>query len=270
MGKIYGTKDLRSDEEVFAILESEAEEAGAEEFGVAGAREIRPDLPGESFERLLGSEAVQADILRHWHSFDVLHRGGAEASRSRPDVPTTGFRGFCVWLNGSSTEEAAELAIALDRELQARKLPRELLDRGFVRRSFPHSPSTPYGDRDAELRQVAFLAELLSRHGIAVIALAGPTHPSLRGAVREAMGDRLVEAYVHSRPDLMTFLEAHELHEDLARERSGSFAAYGAPSDADVVFDTERETMDESVRTLIDLLHSRDLLPTGQEEFVLG
>lgn len=268
MGKTYGTKPLLPDEDVFAILGSDVESHSVAD---AGGQETRPepsDLPGESLERLLGGSLGEAGLARHWKEW--------AAQRATSEFPDLGsglaarFRGFCVWLNGSAAEGAAKLATALGQELHTRGLPREVLDRSVIRRSFSQSLSMLHDDPAAESRQMIFLAELLSRHGVAVIALAGPTHPRVRMAVREAMSDRVVEVYAQSRSDTEAHIEIYHLHEDPGGLADTAVNVYEPPVDIDVVCDIDHETLEESVHRVIDYLQTHDLLPTGQEEFVLG
>src|SRR5439155_26112810 len=118
-------------------------------------------------------------------------RGGAAAGRRRPDDPLAlrnrGARGragkelrevthhpeqkgFTVWFTGLSGAGKSTIAEMLFHELQARGLKTEIVDGDVVRQNLSKGLGFSKEDRDTNIRRIGFVANLLTRNGVATIA----------------------------------------------------------------------------------------------------
>lgn len=113
---------------------------------------------------------------------------------------TRASRGAIVWFTGLSGAGKSTLAGALRSELACRHAV-EVLDGDELRKHL--SPDLGYSreDRDANIRRIGYVARLLARHGVVVIAAAISPYASTREEVRAlalAEGIPFVEVFVEA------------------------------------------------------------------------
>ena len=78
--------------------------------------------------------------------------------------------GFTVWLTGLPGAGKSTLARALRDELCLRGRRAEILDGDEMRAAMSGDLGYTKADRDANVRRIGFVARLLSRNGVAVVA----------------------------------------------------------------------------------------------------
>ena len=78
-------------------------------------------------------------------------------------------RGFTVWFTGLSGAGKSTIAEMLFHEFQARGMKAEILDGDVVRQNLSKGLGFSKEDRDTNIRRIAFVANLLTRNGVATI-----------------------------------------------------------------------------------------------------
>jgi adenylylsulfate kinase len=112
-------------------------------------------------------------------------------------VTERGQRGFTVWFTGLSGAGKSTIAEMLFHELQARGLKTEILDGDVVRQNLSKGLGFSKEDRDTNILRIAFVAQLLTRNGVATICCPISPYRDARARAREMIGD-FVEVYVHA------------------------------------------------------------------------
>jgi adenylyl-sulfate kinase len=169
-------------------------------------------------------------------------------------------RGFTVWFTGLSGSGKSTIAEMLYHELQARGLRTEILDGDVVRQNLSKGLGFSKEDRDTNIRRIGFVAELLTRNGVATICCPISPYRAIRDEVRSKIG-AFVEVHVHA-----TVEEIAE-HRDpkglyakaLAGEITGFTGVddpYEAPEHPELVVDTMVETPEESLGKVLQTLAS--------------
>ena len=113
---------------------------------------------------------------------------------------TQGEKGFTVWFTGLSGSGKSTIAEMLYHELQARGLKTEILDGDEVRKNLSKGLGFSKEDRDTNILRIAFVADLLTRNGVATICCPISPYKETRDAARAQIGE-FVEVHVHATVD---------------------------------------------------------------------
>jgi adenylyl-sulfate kinase len=168
-------------------------------------------------------------------------------------------KGFTVWFTGLSGSGKSTIAEMLYHELKARDLKTEILDGDVVRQNLSKGLGFSKEDRDTNILRIGFVADLLTRNGVATICCPISPYKAARDAVRAQIGE-FVEVYVYATvEEIAANRDPKGLYKKaLAGEITGFTGVddpYEAPEDPELVVNTLVETPEESLRNVMDTLH---------------
>jgi len=185
----------------------------------------------------------------------------------------TEHRGFTVWFTGLSGAGKSTIAEMLYHEFQARGMKTEILDGDVVRQKLSKGLGFSKEDRDLNIMRIGFVANLLTRNGVATICCPISPYREARNAVRAEVGD-FVEVYVHATvAEIAANRDPKGLYKKaLAGELAGFTgvdpeAPYEAPEHAELVVDTMVETPEESLQRVLTTLRTLGYL--GSDETMI-
>ena len=167
-------------------------------------------------------------------------------------------KGFTVWFTGLSGSGKSTIAEMLYHEFQARGMNTEILDGDEVRKNLSKGLGFSKEDRDTNILRIGFVADLLTRNGVATICCPISPYRETRRAVRAQVG-AFVEVYMYA---TVEEIAAHRDPKGLYKKAiageitgfTGVDDPYEAPEHAEVVLDTLVQTPDESLQTLLTRL----------------
>jgi len=167
-------------------------------------------------------------------------------------------RGFTVWFTGLSGAGKSTIAEMLYHEFQARRMKTEILDGDVVRQNLSKGLGFSKEDRDLNILRIGFVANLLTRNGVATICCPISPYRETRDAVREQIG-AFVEVYVHATvEEIAAHRDPKGLYKKaLAGEITGFTGVddpYEAPEHPELVLDTLQETPQESLQKVLTTL----------------
>jgi len=173
-------------------------------------------------------------------------------------------KGFVLWLTGLSASGKTTIAKALERELIARGIHDvQRLDGDVVRQDLTRDLGFSKQDRDENIRRIAFVAELLSKNGVATMCAFISPYRQAR-AVARARCLNFIEVYVECPMETLVERDPKGLYRKaLAGEITGFTGVddpYEVPESPEVVVHTDVETVDESTRVVLSYLERRGLI----------
>jgi adenylylsulfate kinase len=167
-------------------------------------------------------------------------------------------KGFTIWFTGLSGAGKSTIAEMLYHELTARDLTTEILDGDQVRKNLSKGLGFSKEDRDTNIARIAYVANLLTRNGVATICCPISPYRATRDAARELIGE-FVEVYVHATVDeIAAHRDPKGLYKKaLAGEITGFTGVddpYEEPLEAELVLHTLEESPEESLQIVLDTL----------------
>lgn len=174
--------------------------------------------------------------------------------------------GFVLWLTGLSGAGKTTLALTLAKELRAEGLRVEILDGDEVRENLSRGLGFSKEDRDTNIRRIGFVARLLARNGVAVLASAISPYRESRDDVRNAVesdGMRFIEVYVGCPLDVLIERDVKGLYRKALSGEIKNFTGITDPYEPalapDCAVDTSTESVEVSARRILALIQAAEL-----------
>lgn len=215
-----------------------------------GAFGIRSLQTSEHFESVTGNSNIV------WHH--------ATVTRARREK-LNGHKAVVLWFTGLSGAGKSTLAHAVEEELHQRGCRTFVLDGDNVRHGLSANLGFGEADRRENIRRVGEAAKLMMEAGLIVLAAFISPYRSDREAVRRLLphGDFLE---IWCRASLET-CEARDVKGLYKRARAGEIknytgidAPYEPPEKPELVVDTDRLSLAESVDGVLNLLKTRGII----------
>ncbi len=169
-------------------------------------------------------------------------------------------QGFTLWFTGLSGAGKSTLANLAALELRERGHRVEILDGDEVRTNLSKGLGFSKEDRDTNIRRIGYVCRLLSRNGVVAISAAISPYREIRNEVRRAH-HRFVEVYVKCALDELVRRDVKGLYEKALRGEIAHFTGvsdpYEEPLDPELVVESDREAVEESLAKLIGTLENR-------------
>ena len=177
-----------------------------------------------------------------------------EKAREDGLVKTVVGRGHIVWFTGLSGSGKTTLAEAVSRILADAGHPVELLDGDVIRSHFSKGLGFSPKDRAENVRRIAYVADLLARHGVIVLVAVIAPYRSIREEIRR-LSPAYFEVYVNAPLDVCERRDPKGLYR---RARAGQLAQftgvddpYEAPEFPEVECRTDLESVEECVAKIV-------------------
>src|SRR5579883_1375332 len=168
-------------------------------------------------------------------------------------------KGVTIWFTGLSGSGKTTLSRALTQRMRETGVKVELLDGDEARKRLSKSLGFTKEDRDIHVRRLGYIAELLTRNGIAVIVAAISPYRETRESNRQEIGN-FVEVYCRCP---LAVAEARDVKGLYKKARSGQITSftgiddpYEEPTHSEVVVNTDSETIEESLNKIWEKLKS--------------
>ncbi len=165
--------------------------------------------------------------------------------------------GFTLWFTGLSGAGKTTISEIVEHELKERGLRVEVLDGDIVRTNLSKGLGFSREDRNINVLRIGFVANLLTRNGVAVIVSAISPYKEARDQVRRRIID-FVEVFVDVPLEVAAERDVKGLYKKAFAGEIGQFTGvsdpYEPPAAPDLVLKTDEETPEESARKVIEKL----------------
>ena len=173
-------------------------------------------------------------------------------------------KGFTLWFTGLSGSGKSTLAQYLTPILTERGCSVEVMDGDEVRENLSKGLGFSKEDRDTNIRRIGYVANLLSRNGVAAITAAISPYSSVRDEIRTMTKAKFVEVFVFAPLECVEERDTKGLYKKARSGEIKNFTGisdpYEAPENPEVLVDTSKESIEDSAQKILDYLEAQGLL----------
>jgi len=165
--------------------------------------------------------------------------------------------GVTIWFTGLPSSGKSTIAEALAARLKGDGYKVERLDGDIIRQHLWRELGFTKEDRDENIRRAAFLAGLFTRNSIMTITTFISPYRELRRQARESIG-AFVEVYVKCPVEVCMQRDPKGLYRKALAGEISNFTGvsdpYEEPLNPEVLIESDKETVEESVTKVMDKL----------------
>ena len=163
--------------------------------------------------------------------------------------------GFAVWLTGVPSSGKTTIAKALEKKLKEKGINVQILESDELRRVLTPKASYTEEERDIFYNAMAYIGWLLVKNGVNVIFDATANKRKYRDNARRLIKN-FIEVYVKCPLKVCMERDPKGLYKKAlkgeVKRLPGLQAVYEEPSNPEVIVNTDRETVDECVRKIME------------------
>ena len=173
-------------------------------------------------------------------------------------------KGFVLWFTGLPCCGKTTLALAVEKELRSLGLEKtERLDGDVVREGLTGDLGFSKEDRDKNIERVTFVAKLLSRNGVAVMASFVSPYRKARDKARKDCTN-FIEVFVDCPVEECEKRDVKGMYKKARQGEIKDFTGvddpYEEPEKPEIVVRTKEEEVEQSKTMVIDYLKNKGLI----------
>ena len=168
-----------------------------------------------------------------------------------------------IWLTGIPGSGKTTLALELQKFYEQNGLPLEILDGDEIRKTLSKDLGFSPEDRKEHNRRVIFVAQILAKNGVTTIVPLISPYRETRAFARKEIPN-FVEVWVKASVDECIKRDPKGLYKKAIageiKNLTGLQAPYEEPENAELIIDTEAQTVEESIKQIISKLKKLEYL----------
>ncbi len=200
-------------------------------------------------------EVIKATNIT-WHHGDIKREDREKAN---------GHKGAVVWFTGLSASGKSTLAHALENTLFEKGYKTYVLDGDNIRHGLNKDLGFSPQDREENIRRIGEVAKLFADAGIIVLTAFISPYRSDREKARKLNPKNFIEVYVKCDIDVCEQRDPKGLYKKAKAgeisEFTGISAPYEEPENPELVIDTGKLSIEESVNQLLSYLKEQRIIP---------
>ncbi len=178
-------------------------------------------------------------------------------------------KGFTLWFTGLSGSGKTTLGTRVAGIIREREMPVELLDEEEVRDRFWRGLEETREDREEATRRLGYFCSMLSRNGVVAVPTTVSPFKEVREEVR-ASHERFVEVYCECPLEVLEDRDVKGLYGKARAGEIANFAGvsspYEPPARPEILVNSAKETVEQSVDKIIRTLELMDYIPPAGTE----
>ena len=172
--------------------------------------------------------------------------------------------GHTIWFTGLSGSGKTTIANKVANYLRKQGIPVVVLDGDEVRKTLSADLGYTKEDRDRHIKRVAHVCKILTDNHILTISCVISPTKEIRDYARSLIKN-FIEVYIKCSYEKCEQRDVKGLYKKAKEGEIQNFVGisvpYEEPDHPEVVLDTEKETVDESVHKLLTALKQRHIIP---------
>ncbi len=178
-------------------------------------------------------------------------------------------KGFTLWFTGLSGSGKSAIADEVAKILIHRNMKVERLDGDIVRKSLTRDLGFSKEDRDKNIERVTFVAKLLSRNGVATLVSFISPYREKRDEARSVI-ENFIEVFAKCPVEVLIERDIKGLYKKALSGEIPNFTGvsdpYEEPEHPEIVVETDKESLEESVNNVLKWLEEKGFVPPSFEE----
>ena len=172
-------------------------------------------------------------------------------------------QGFVLWFTGLSQSGKTTIADKVYHHLEKRGVKTERLDGDVVRESLTKDLGFTKEDRDRNITRVGFVAKLLSKNGVGVIASFISPYEEKRQHLRDTV-ENFIEVYVSTPLEVCEKRDKKGLYKKARAGKIKNFTGisdpYQEPKKPEIVLKPHEDPIETSVQRVMDYLEDNEYI----------
>lgn len=181
------------------------------------------------------------------------------------------MKGFTLWFTGLPCSGKSTLAAHICDLLLERGMNVELLDGDIIRTNLSKGLTYSKEDRDTNIRRIGWVAKVLTRNGVVTLVAAIAPYQNIREENRREIGN-YVEVYVKAPIEVLKERDVKGMYKKALAGEIKNFTGisdpYEEPVDPEIIVETDKETVEQSVYKIMKTLELMELIPIVEMESV--
>ena len=166
-------------------------------------------------------------------------------------------KGVTVWFTCLPCSGKTTIADKVAEFLSAKGYKVERLDGDSFRKELSIDVGFSKEDREENLRRAAYVAKLLTRNGVIVLASFVSPYSKTRNKIRNEIGD-FIEVYVECSPEICKKRDVKGMYKKALageiKDFTGVNDPYEIPESPEIVIDTNKNNVEESANIILKKL----------------
>lgn len=169
-------------------------------------------------------------------------------------------KGLVVWFTGLPCSGKTTLSKEIEKYFQKRNLPIQRLDGDVVRKTISEDLGFSKKDRDINIKRMAYVAQMLSGHGINVVLAFVSPYQNMRNFSR-SLQENFIEIYVRcdikkcKERDVKGMYASAEKGE--IKDFTGVQDPFEEPCDPEITVDTKNKSIEKNVQEIINYIENK-------------
>ncbi len=174
-------------------------------------------------------------------------------------------RSGLLWFTGLSAAGKSSIAHGLEKELFDRRIRTYVLDGDNVRHGLNANLGFSPEDRKENIRRIGEVSKLMVDAGLVVLACFISPYREDRDAVRKVFdGDNFMEVYVKCSVEECERRDPKGQYQKaragIIKNYTGISSPYEEPEAPELIIDTEKSTLENSVKQVLDFLNEKKFI----------